>query len=111
MLSKLLPFETNTWAFVLSSLLITVVGGISLYVILFYVLRSIFRQFERDIALVTLNVSAYPALTVFVLALLKFTLHELRDTKIIDGIENILAAGLIVSISYWLVQLLLQVFI
>ncbi|BAZ48808.1 hypothetical protein NIES4103_14180 [Nostoc sp. NIES-4103] len=111
MLSKLLPFETNTWAFLLSSLLITVVGGILLYVILFYVLRSIFRQFERDIALVTLNVSAYPALTVFVLALLKFTLHQLRDTKIIDGLENILAAGLIVSISYWLVQLLLQVFI
>ncbi|MBD2363901.1 mechanosensitive ion channel [Anabaena minutissima FACHB-250] len=111
MLNKLLPFETNTWAFVLSSLLITVVGGILLYVILFYVLRSIFRKFERDIALVTLNVSAYPALTVFVLALLKFTLHQLPDNQIIDGLESILAAGLIISISYWLVQLLLQVFI
>ncbi|WP_414546455.1 mechanosensitive ion channel family protein [Nostoc sp. CCY0012] len=111
MLNNFLPFETNTWAFVLSSLLITVVGGILLYVILFYVLRSIFRKFERDIALVTLNVSAYPALTVFVLALLKFTLNQLPDNQIIDGLESILAAGLIISISYWLVQLLLQVFI
>ncbi|MBU7586660.1 MAG: mechanosensitive ion channel family protein [Nostoc sp. TH1S01] len=111
MLNKLLPFETNTWAFVLSSLLITVIGGILLYVILFYVLRSIFRKFERDIALVTLNVSAYPALTVFVLAILKFTLHQLTDNQIIDGFENILLAGLIVAISYWLVQLLIQVFI
>jgi len=111
MLNKLLPFETNTWAFVLSSLVITVVGGILLYVILFYVLRSIFRKFERDIALVTLNVSAYPALTVFVFTLLKLTLNQLSNNPIIDGFENILSAGLIVAISYWLVQLLIQVLI
>ncbi|BAZ29853.1 hypothetical protein NIES4074_23000 [Cylindrospermum sp. NIES-4074] len=111
MLEKLLPFPTDTWAFVLANLLLAVVGAIGLYVILFYVLRSVFRKFERDIALVTLNVSAYPALTVFVLAILKFTFHRLPSVNIIDGFENLLAAGLIVAISYWLVQLFIQVFI
>lgn len=111
MLEKLLPFQTDTWAFVIANLLLAVGGAIGLYVILFYVLRSVFRKFERDIALVTLNVSAYPALTVFVLAILKFTFHRLPSVNIIDGFENLLAAGLIVAISYWLVQLFIQVFI
>ncbi|MEH1837979.1 MAG: mechanosensitive ion channel family protein [Nostoc sp.] len=69
------------------------------------------KDFERDIALVTLNVSAYPALAVFILGILKFTFHQLPSVKLIDGIENLLAASLIVSISYWLVQLFTQVFI
>jgi MscS family membrane protein len=111
MLEKLLSFQTNTWAFVLINLVLAVGGAVGLYVILFYVLRSIFRTFERDIALVTLNVSAYPALTVFVLAILKFTLHRLPSVSIIDGFENLLAAGLIISISYWLIQLFIQVFV
>lgn len=111
MLNKLLPFGVNTWAFVLGSLLLAIVGAVLLYVILFYVLRSIFRQFERDIALVTLNVSAYPALTVFVLAVLKVTFHRLPSDKVIDGFENFLVAGLIIAFSYWLIQLFIQVFI
>ncbi|MEH2295881.1 mechanosensitive ion channel family protein [Nostoc sp.] len=111
MLKELLPFQTNTWSFFLSSLVLTIVGTILLYIILFYILRSIFRKFERDIALVTLNVSAYPVLAVFILGILKFTFHQLPSVKLIDGIENLLAAGLIISISYWLVQLFTQVFI
>ena len=55
MLEKLLPFEINSWAFVLSSLTVAAIGTILLYVILFYLLRSLFRQFEKDIALVTSN--------------------------------------------------------
>ena len=111
MLKQILPFQGNTLLFVLSSLLVAVVGAILLYIVLFYVLRSIFRKFERDIALVTLTVSAYPALTVFVLAVLKFTFQQLPSAPLIKGIENVLTAGLIVSISYWLVQLFTQVFI
>ena len=111
MLNKLLPFEAHTWAFFLSSLLLAIVGAVLLYIVMFYVLRSIFRKFERDIALVTLNVSAYPALTVFVLAILKLTFHQLPSVKLIDSFENILAASLIVATSYWLVQLFIQVFI
>lgn len=111
MLNKLLPFETNTWAFVISSLLITFVGGILLYVILFYVLRSLFRKFERDIALVTLNVSAYPALATFVLGVLKLTFESLPSGAVIDSFENIITAGIIISISYWIVQVFIEVFI
>lgn len=111
MLHKFLPFEVNTWAFFLSSLLVTLVGAVLLYIILFYVLRSIFRKFERDIALVTLSVSAYPALVVFVLATLKFTFHQLPSINLIDGFENLLVASLIVAISFWLVQLFIQVLI
>ncbi|MEH2467860.1 mechanosensitive ion channel family protein [Nostoc sp.] len=111
MLKELLPFQANTWSFFLSSIVLTIAGTILLYIILFYILRSIFRTFERDIALVTLNVSAYPALAVFILGILKYTFHQLPSVKLIDGIENLLAAGLIVSISYWLVQLFTQVFI
>lgn len=111
MLKELLPFQANTWSFFLSSLVLTIAGTILLYIILFYILRSIFRKFERDIALVTLNVSGYPALAVFILGILKYTFHQLPSVKLIDGIENLLAAGLIIAISYWLVQLFTQVFI
>ncbi|MEH2184475.1 mechanosensitive ion channel family protein [Nostoc sp.] len=111
MLKELLPFQANTWSFFLSSVVLTIAGTILLYIILFYILRSIFRKFERDIALVTLNVSAYPALAVFILGILKYTFHQLPSVKLIDGIENLLAAGLIIAISYWLVQLFTQVFI
>lgn len=111
MLKELLSFHGNPWVFVVGSLLLTIVGAILLYFILFYILRSIFRKFERDIALVTLTVSTYPALTVFVLAILKFTFQQLPSVPLIKGIENVLTAGMIVSVSYWLVQLFTQVFI
>jgi len=45
----------------LRSLVLTVVGATLLYGLLFYTLRTVFRQDERDIALVTLNVCANPA--------------------------------------------------
>lgn len=111
MLKELLPFEVNAWVFFASSLLITLVGALLLYFILFSVLRSIFRKFERDIALVTLNVSAYPVLAIFVLSLLKLTFESLPSIQIIDIFENLLSVGLVVSISYWIVQLFVEVFI
>ena len=51
----------------LRSLLLTVAGSTLLYGLLFYTLQTVFRQYERDIALVTLNVSANPALNAFIL--------------------------------------------
>ncbi|MGK7896182.1 MAG: mechanosensitive ion channel family protein [Xenococcus sp. (in: cyanobacteria)] len=107
MLEKLLPFEIDSTAFILSSLLITAIGVILLYIILFYILRTFFRRFERDIALVTLSVSSYPALTVFFLFALKVTFIHLG----IESIENLLTATIISVVCYWLVQLLNQVLI
>ncbi|ELS01560.1 small-conductance mechanosensitive channel [Xenococcus sp. PCC 7305] len=111
MLEELLPFESNSGAFVIASLLIAAVGAVLLYIILFYVLRSLFRQFEKDIALVTLDTSAYPALAIFVLLALKISFSHLDSIEIIASLENLLTASLIIVFSYWLIQLLNKVVI
>jgi MscS family membrane protein len=111
MLEKLLPFAVNSWAFVLSDLAISALGTILLYVVLFQILRSIFRKFERDIALVTLNVSTYPVLITFILVTLRFSFHRLIEIDLIEGLDRFLTASLIVAVSYWFIQLFTQVFI
>jgi MscS family membrane protein len=62
----------------LRSLLLTVVGATLLYGLLFYTQQTVFRQYERDIALVTLNVSANPASIAFILTVLKVTFDNLK---------------------------------
>jgi MscS family membrane protein len=111
MLQELLPFKVDTWQFIASSLLLAIAGAVLLYFILFYVLRSLFRKFETDIPLVILSVSAYPALAVFLLTVFKITFESLPSINIIDNLEKILTGGLIIAISYWLVQLFIQVVI
>lgn len=111
MLENILPFAVNSWEFVLSDLVISAIGTILLYVVSFHILRSIFRKFERDIALVTLSVSMYPVLIVFVLVTLKFSFHRLIEIALIEGLDRFLTASLIVTISYWFIQLFTQVFI
>jgi len=111
MLENLLPFTVNSWAFVVSELVISAIATILLYAVSFYILRSIFRKFERDIALVTLNVSMYPVLIAFVLVTLKFSFHRLIEIELIEGLNRFLTASLIVVVSYWLIQLFSQVFI
>jgi len=111
MLENLLPFTVNSWAFVVSELVISASATILLYAVSFYILRSIFRKFERDIALVTLNVSMYPVLIAFVLVTLKFSFHRLIEIELIEGLNRFLTASLMVVVSYWLIQLFSQVFI
>jgi MscS family membrane protein len=111
MLERLLSWETNSWTFVIASLTIALIGTVVLYVVLFYLLRSIFRRLESDIALVTLNISAFPALAVFLIVSLKIGFHNLESFPLIDEIESILSAGLIIALSYWVVQLFTQVII
>ena len=111
MLEKLLPFEIDSLAFIASSLLIAAVGTVILYVLLFYLLRSIFRNFENDIPLVTLNVSNYPALACFLLITLKIAFASSNKTEIVKEIESLLTASLVIVISYWLIQLIDKVII
>ncbi|AFZ12718.1 MscS Mechanosensitive ion channel [Crinalium epipsammum PCC 9333] len=111
MLEKFLPFAVNSWAFVLSDLAISAIATTLLYFVSFYILRSIFRKFERDIALVTLNVSMYPVLIAFVIVTLKFSFHRLIEIDLIEGLDRCFTASLIVVISYWFIQLFTQVFI
>ncbi|MGF1480829.1 MAG: mechanosensitive ion channel family protein [Cyanophyceae cyanobacterium] len=108
MLEKL-PFEIDSVAAIVGSLVAVAVGAGLLYLVLFYVLRSVFRRFDRDFALVTLNVSAYPALAVFILLNLKIAFRNLASIEVVEDFERLLTASLIVAVSYWLVQLFNQV--
>ena len=103
--------QMNTGGLILISWLITSAASGLLYVLLFYILRPIFRTFERDIALVTLKVSTYPALLIFAILSLKLTLNNLASVKILPLIEHLGTATAIITISYWSVQLFTQVFI
>ena len=93
----------------LRSLLLTVAGSTLLYGLLFYTLQTVFRQYERDIALVTLNVSANPASIAFILTSLKVTFDNLKLE--IEGVDRILLASIIVTATNWLLRLFNQVVI
>lgn len=93
----------------LRSLLLTVAGSTLLYGLLFYTLQTVFRQYERDIALVTLNVSANPALNAFILTCLNVTFDNLKLE--IEWVYRILLASIIVTATYWLLRLFNQVVI
>lgn len=97
---------------ILISLVITALLTGVLYLFLFYVLRPIFRKFERDIALVTLNVSAYPILIIFAIICLKFTSGKSSGSlKILPVIEHIVTASIIIILSYSAVRLFNEVII
>jgi MscS family membrane protein len=93
----------------LHSLLLTVVGATLLSGLLFYTLRTVFRQYERDIALVTLDVSANPALIAFIITSLKIKFDNLKLE--IEWVDRILVASIIVTGTYWLLRLFNQVII
>ncbi len=107
--------QLNTQSLLLIGLLVTVLGTGLLYIILFYILRPIVREFEKDIAFVTLNVSAYPVLFIFgILSLkisLKISLGKLASVGFFSVIDHILIVSLIIIASYWSVQLFNEVFI
>ncbi|MCY7332500.1 MAG: hypothetical protein LH649_07530 [Pseudanabaena sp. CAN_BIN31] len=90
-------------------------GTAILYSILFYILRPILREYENDIAFVTLNVSAYSVLFLFVIFGFKFSLStsfgELADKGLLGIISHILVASAIVIISSLTTKLFEQVFI
>jgi len=93
----------------LGSLVLTVVGATLLYGLSFYTLQTVFRQYERDNALVTLNVSANPALSAFILTSLKVTFDNWKLE--IEWVDRILLASIIVTATYWLLRLFNQVVI
>ncbi len=105
----------NTGSLLLLSLFSIFLGTGLLYVILFYILRPIVREFENDIAFVTLNISAYPTLFLFsILSLkisLKFSLGKLANNGFVLAINQIIIVSVIILTSYWAVQLFNQVFI
>jgi len=93
----------------LGSLVLTVVGATLLYGLSFYTLQTVFRQYERDNVLVTLNVSANPALSAFILTSLKVTFDNWKLE--IEWVDRILLASIIVTATYGLLRLFNQVVI
>ncbi len=84
-------------------------GGLLLYLLLFFGLKSIFRQFERDIALVTLNISRYPILVIFTIFGLKYSLRNLPPSQALEFLIKILHSSIIIVISYWSIKIFIQV--
>jgi len=93
----------------LRSLVVTVVGATLLYGLLFYALQTVFRQYERDIAFVALNVFANPASLAFILTSLKVTFDNLKLE--IEWVYRILLPSIIVTAIYWLLRLFNQVIV
>ena len=75
----------------------------------FYTLQTVFRQYERDIALVTLNVSVHPASIAFILTSLRVTFENLKLE--IEWVYRILLTTIILTATYWLLRLFNQVVI
>ena len=90
---------------------IFVLGFVVIYGLLFWVLRPLFRRLEQDIALVSLNVSGYPFLTIFLLVNGKFTLRDFQTFPLYNILQTILNAILIIVFSYWLIAIFKEVLI
>lgn len=93
------------------NLIATVIGCSLLYGVLFYFLRSWFRKFERDFALVALYVSASPALILLILIGLKTTLTTLNLRTNFAWGNPLINAGIIATVSYWAIQISTRVII
>ena len=91
----------------LKILVLAIAAAIAFYIGLYYLLRKLFRQFEKDIALVALNVSAYPLGVVFVLSSIKFALY--RSNLNLAWVDSGLTAGIIIALAYWLWRLMIDV--
>ncbi len=83
--------------------------AVSVYLLLFYGLRSIFRQFQVDIPLVILNVSRTPVLSLIIFFGLKFSLEELTATQAVNWIERGVNAATVLVVTYWVAQLFTEV--
>jgi len=81
------------------------------YIIIFHVLRPIFRKLEGDLPLVTLGVSAYPILIIFNILYIKISFPDLIRVDIFPLIDHLLTAILVITLSYWSVKLFNEVFI
>lgn len=105
------PSYLQDSVYVFLSAIATVIGAGGLYVILFYLLRSYFRRLERDVALVTLSVSAYPVLSLFILIGLQITIQNSLMLGSIVWLQRLLLGCIIVAASYGILQLFQKVLI
>jgi len=103
--------QINKGSLFLVGLLCSGVGTLILYVLFYYILRPIFRKLEKDIAIVTINVSANPAILGFALFSQKLILEKILPESIGSIISHILVAIMAIIFSYWLSKIFNDVFI
>ncbi len=98
------PPPTFPTAAQISSFLYTFGASIAvvfvLYILLFYLLRSFLRRTEKDTALFILGILQIPAIAIFILTSLKFSLAQLGSGGIINLIDRGLTAFLILGFTY-----------
>ncbi|WP_081403011.1 mechanosensitive ion channel family protein [Scytonema hofmannii] len=93
----------------LSSLVTWAIVVFLIYITLFYGLRLFFRRREREIAIVALNVSQVPLLTILILSALKISMLSFGNAQFIPLFEKVLSALIVAAASYWSAQLFTQV--
>ncbi|NMG05517.1 mechanosensitive ion channel family protein [Brasilonema sp. UFV-L1] len=81
----------------------------SLYIFIFYGLRFWFRRASMDIGSVALSVSQIPILIIAILSFFKIALAQLKSTSIITWVERGLTAVIVITVTYWVAQLLNEV--
>ena len=95
----------------LTTLVLSAVTAFLIYVLLFYVLRSLFRQLEKDVPLVFLSISRVPILAIFTFFSLKVSFEKLGSGVAIRWIQQGLTACLIIAVTHWVAQLFTQIVI
>ena len=93
----------------LQSLVTWALVALAIYGVLFYGVRLLLRKWEKEIAIVTLNVSQAPLLAILILVSLKISLVSLKQFPFYTVVEKVLSAFIVVAATYWIAQLFTQV--
>lgn len=104
----LLLAEKSSSSFLIASA-IAILLNLFVYLILFHLLRPLFRRWENSLPLVILGVSQNPLLVIFAFLGLQFSLQQLELPVFTILGERLLKAGIIITLTYWTAQLFTQV--
>ncbi len=93
----------------LTTLAVSAVAASLMYMLLFYVLRLLFRRLEKDVPLVFLSISRGPILAIFTFFSLKLSFEKLGSGVALRWIQQGLMACLIIAVTHWIAQLFAQI--
>ena len=108
-LLEYLPHLPGKYGSFLSLLSASAIVAFLLYIILFYLLRFLFRQWETDLPLVILNVSRTPILTIVIFLGLRLSFEELGSGVAIHWTRQGLTAASVIAATYLVAQLFTKV--
>jgi MscS family membrane protein len=96
----LLSISEQLTAFIYTLGLFTAVALFT-YFLVFYVLRSLFRYWEKDTYLLLIAISQKPIIAIFGLLSVKLSLNKLGGQEVIGGVDRVVTALLIAATTYW----------